>query len=201
MGGRMAGGTAGGDGQRMTHSAPRMPQAAAASAVPAPDHGVRLTRADFNALVSELDRLRTAYRADLAERLRDARSFGSPGDDDDWLTVMGDATVEHGRIAQLERLVAVATVIDDPPSGEARAGLGTVVRVRDDAGRTREYELVGRVGTRDDLSQVSLGSPVGKALLGARPGDVVHVTLPNGRQRSLRVLDLGDSRTVDSAAA
>ena len=112
---------------------------------------------------------------------------------------MEDAGVEQGRIAQLERLVALATVVDDPPSGDAGAGLGAVVRVRDDAGRTREYELVGRVGTDDDLSQVSLGSPVGKALLGARPRDVVHVTLPSGRQRSLSVLHT--SRTVEPAAA
>ena len=75
----MAGGTAGGDGQSMTHASTRMPQSAAASAVPPPTHGVTLTRADFNALANELDRLRATYRADLAERLRDARSFRSPG--------------------------------------------------------------------------------------------------------------------------
>jgi transcription elongation factor GreA len=162
---------------------------------------VTLTRADFNALADELDRLRAAHRADLAERLRGARSFGSPGDDDDWLTVMEDAAVERGRIAQLERLAAAARVVENPPSDDAGARLGTLVRVRDDAGRTREYELVGRLGPEDDLSQVSLGSPVGRALLGARPGDVVHVTLPSGRQRALSVLDVRGARSTESAVA
>ncbi len=187
----------------MINATTPLPQAVAASAIPPPawDHGVTLTRADFDALADELDHLRAAHRADLAERLRDARSFGSPGDDDDWLTVMEDAAVEQGRIARLERLVAVAHVVDDTPSDAAGAGLGAVVRVRDEAGRTREYQLVGRLGREDDLSQVSLGSPVGRALLGARAGDVVHVTLPSGRQRSLSVLDVRGARVAEPAAA
>jgi transcription elongation factor GreA len=160
-----------------------------------------LTRSDFDALANELDHLRAAHREGLAERLRDARSFGSPGDDDDWLAVMEDAAIERGRIAQLERLIATATVVDDPPGGDAGAGLGTVVRVSDDRGRTREYELVGRVDSDEGRSQVSLRSPVGKALLGARPGDVVHFTLPSGRARSLRVLDVRGSRAPARAAA
>jgi transcription elongation factor GreA len=151
---------------------------------------VTLTRSDFEELTQELDRLHAAHRTELAERLRDARSFGSPGDDDDWLSVIEDAAVERGRIAQLERLIAAASVVDDAPSGDAGAGLGAVVRVRDERGRTREYTLVGRLGADEDLSQVSLGSPVGKALLGARAGDVAHVTLPSGRRRSLHVVEV-----------
>jgi transcription elongation factor GreA len=169
--------------------------------MPPPTRGVTLTRFEFNELTVELDRLRAAYQADLAERLRDARSFGSPGDDDDWLSVMEDAAVERARIAQLERLTASAIVVDDAPNGDAEAGLGSVVRVRDDRGRTQHYALVGRLGSHEDRSQVSLGSPVGKALVGARAGDVVHVTPPSGHQRSLHVLDVRGTRSVERAAA
>jgi transcription elongation factor GreA len=173
----------------MSHINTPTPPTTTASAMPPPD-GMTLTRGDFDALADELDRLYTAHRADLAERLRDARSFGSPGDDDDWLSVMEDAAVEQGRIAQLERRIAVARVVDIPLSRDAGAGFGAVVRVRDDAGRTREYELVSRLGPGDDLCQASLGSPVGQALHGARAGDVVHVALPSGRQRSLSVIEV-----------
>ena len=185
----------------MTHAYTSTPQITTRSAIPPPAHGMMLTRTDFHELADELDRLRATHRADLAERLRDARSFGSPGDDDDWLTVMEDAAVERGRIAQLERLIATARVVDDPPSSDAGAGLGAVVRVRDDRGRTREYELVGRLGSGDDLSQVSLRSPVGRALLGTRADDVVHVSLPSGRQRSLQVLGVRGTGPVERAAA
>jgi transcription elongation factor GreA len=185
----------------MTYASPRTPRTPTAFAVPPPASGVTLSPSDLNELTDELDRLRAAHSADLAERLRDARSFGSPGDDDDWLSVMEDAAVERARIAQLERLIAVARVVDDAPGDDAGAGLGTVVRVRDDRGRTREYELVGRLGATEDRSHVSLGSPVGRALLGSRAGDVVQVTLPSGRRRSLSVLEVRAARSEERAAA
>jgi transcription elongation factor GreA len=131
-----------------------------------------LTPADFDELVHELERLRAAHREDLARQLRDARSFGSPGDDDDWLTVMEVTAIDRGRIAQLERLVASATVVDAP------------------AGRTLDYELVGRRSSHDPPARVSLNSPVGKALTGSQPGDVVQVELPSGRPCSLSVIDV-----------
>jgi transcription elongation factor GreA len=189
------------DPDGMTHPFVRLPQTPAVSALPPPTRGVTLTRSEFTELTDELDRLRATHRADLAERLRDARSFGSPGDDDDWLSVMEDAAVERGRISQLERLIAAARVVDNVPSVDAGAGLGSVVRVRDDHGRTRDYALVGRLGFDEGRSQVSLGSPVGEALVGARAGDVVHVTLPSGRQRALHVLDVRGTRSAERAAA
>jgi transcription elongation factor GreA len=151
--------------------------------------GVILTAAGYEELVRELELLRSTHRTELAQRLRDARTFGSPGDDDEWLAVLEDAAIEQVRIAQLERLLATATVVDESPSS-AGAALGSLVWVQDDAGRAAEYELVGRRSAHDDGSQVSLASPVGKALQGAQPGDVVQVELPNGRTRSLTVLDV-----------
>ena len=151
--------------------------------------GVTLTVTGFEELVRELEHLRTAHRRELAQRFRDARTFGSPGDDDEWLAVLEDVAIDQVRIAQLERLVATASVVDETPSSDG-AGLGSFVWVQDDAGRAAQYELVGRRTGRDQDGAISLASPVGKALVGARPGDVVQVALPNGRERSLTVLDV-----------
>ncbi len=150
--------------------------------------GVMLSPHDFDEAVRELETLRSAHRADLAARLRDARDFGSPGDDDDRLAVLDDAAINRVRIARLERVVASATVIDGAVAGNGAVGLGCVVRVRDHTGRDVEYQLVGRRIADSGRTQVTPASPVGEALLGARSGDIVHVTLPNGRQRSLAVL-------------
>jgi transcription elongation GreA/GreB family factor len=105
------------------------------------------------------------------------------------LAALEDTAVDRVRIAQLERLLATATVVDETPSSDG-AALGSLVWVQDDAGRAAQYQLVGRRSARDDGVQVSLASPVGKALRGAQPGDVVEVELPNGRTRSLTVLDV-----------
>src|SRR3954451_3862322 len=71
---------------------------------------------------------------------------------------------------------------------EARRGarLGSLVEVVDRAGRATRYELVGRAPGPSPVA-VTPASPTGSALWGARPGDAVRVTLPNGRERRVRV--------------
>ena len=122
-------------------------------------------------------------------RLREARAFGSSAENDDLLAAAEDAAVDQARIAQLEELVRLASVVEGPGAGDG-AGLGSTVRVSDDAGREREYVLIGRRGNESGRYEVTLASPVGKALWGARRGDVVLVSLPSGRLRLLRVLDV-----------
>jgi transcription elongation GreA/GreB family factor len=70
------------------------------------------------------------------------------------------------------------------------AGLGSIVKVEDRAGRTLEYELVTAAAPEPKPLQATLDSPTGEALLGARPGDFVRVALPNGRTRRVRVRDV-----------
>ena len=98
-----------------------------------PSGDVLLSRADLTAAMHELDSLRGAHRIELAERLRDARAYGTASNDDDHLAVLEDAAVERIKIAQLERLIASATVVDVDAADDDVAGLGSVVRVRDHA--------------------------------------------------------------------
>jgi transcription elongation factor GreA len=161
---------------------------------------VLLTQADFDTLVNELEALRRKHRSDLARRLRDARGFGGSTENDDLLAVAEDAVVDQARIAQLETHVRLASVVDGAAADDG-AGLGSAVRVSDDAGSASEYVLIGRRGEKSSRHEVTIASPVGKALWGSRPGDVVHVALPNGRSRTLRILDVvhGSTATPDRA--
>src|SRR3954468_1138729 len=144
-----------------------------------PTGRVLLTPADLAEAVDELESLRSAHRAALAEGVRDARAYGSPGDDDDHLAVLEDAAFAQMRIAQLERLVASATVVEAAVDGVV--GLGSGVRVWDESGREREYEIAGRRLGHAKRTQITPASPVGEALLGARTGAHVRVVLPSGR--------------------
>lgn len=147
-----------------------------------------LTPAEYDALVTELHDLRRAHQSELADRLRDARAHGSPADNDDVLAVHEEAVVHAARIARLEELLSSAPIIDREFDG--CASLGCSVRVTGDGGRIAEYVLIGRRDERSGRREVSLRSPVGRALLGARPGQVVRVQLPGGRDRELRILDV-----------
>jgi transcription elongation factor GreA len=163
--------------------------------------GVVMSSAEYDALTRELESLRASHRSELARRLHEVRAHGTTSDDDDRLAVLEEAAIDRARIAQLEELVLAATVVDDDAEFDGAAGLGSTVEVADEAGRTRKYRLVGRRTSGSPAHVVSLGSPVGKALAGARTGDVVHVGLPNGRERSLTVLGVSDDdhRIVEAA--
>jgi transcription elongation factor GreA len=150
---------------------------------------VLLTQADFDTLVRELEALRSKHRSEVAGRLREARAFGVSTDNDDLLAVVEESAVASARIAQLEELVRLASIVDGA-AGDEGTGLGSTVRVADEEGRTTDYALVGRRSHGSERHEVTLASPVGQALRGARPGDVVKVALPNGRNRTLRVLDV-----------
>jgi transcription elongation factor GreA len=154
--------------------------------------GVVMSSAEYAALTRELESLRASHRSELAQRLHDVRAHGTTSDDDDRLAVLEEAAIDRARIAQLEDLVRCATVLDDDAVFDGAAGLGSTVEVADEAGRTTKYRLIGRRTSESPAQDVSLGSPVGKALAGARTGDVVHVSLPNGRERSLTVLGVSD---------
>jgi transcription elongation factor GreA len=151
--------------------------------------GLVMSRAEYAVLVQELETLRSAHHRGLAKQLHDVRAHGTTSDNDDRLAVLEETAVGRARITKLEDLVRYATVLDDEEArSDGAAGLGSRVEVADDEGRTTEYQLIGRRTSTSAPAEVSLGSPVGQALVGARTGDVVNVRLPRGGDRSLTVL-------------
>jgi hypothetical protein len=99
--------------------------------------------------------------------------------------------------ALLDELAALRAAV------EGSAGPGSVVTVSDRAGRTWEYQLVQPHDPRIKRQQAALDMPIAKALLGAKPGDSVQLTLGNGRRRRVRVLEVSppDPRSAPAAAA
>jgi len=140
---------------------------------------VLISAAGYDRLSREIETLRTDARRALTERLREAREDGDLEDN----PVLGDLLEEQvqleQRISLLEARVRSAEIVEPPTDG--RAGIGTLVRVRDlAAGSTHEYELVGPLESDVDSSRVSVKAPVGQALVGGRPGDRLDVETPRG---------------------
>ena len=146
--------------------------------------GVLLSSADFGALMDELESLRTALKA------RRGSTSGPTVARADLLAALESAGADEERIAQVAALIERASMLDDIVVVNGGAGLGSIIKVADRAGRTTEYELVGRTEGEPVREQVDLASATGKALLGARPGDRVRVTHANGRQRRVRVVNV-----------
>jgi transcription elongation factor GreA len=157
-----------------------------------PTGRILLTQAGRRALLAEVEELRAAKRRDIRRRLEDARGYGDAGANDEYLATREDEAIMAARIAALETTLAQASVVEE----QARpgvVGIGSVVTVDDvGSGAGARYRLVGSHEARAP-GDVSIGSPVGQALLGRRAGDTVAVPLPDGRTRKLRIASVGQS--------
>jgi transcription elongation factor GreA len=151
-----------------------------------PRASLATTRTESGELSRGLDALRDRYEVELSERLRDARAYGSPGDNEVVFAVHEEASVLAARIARLEELLRSAPISDGAFDG--RVSLGCTVHVAVPGGRVAEYVVVGRRSGSPSPREVSAGSSVGHALLGASPGQAVRVELADGRSRELRVV-------------
>jgi transcription elongation factor GreA len=146
----------------------------------------------------ELDRLRNQARRELAEYLREAREEGDLADNLALQDLLEEQAQLERRIALLDAQLAAAEIVS--PATDGRAGIGSVVRVRDGAGATHEYELVGPLEADVDSGRVSIAAPVGRALVGLRVGARADVTAPGGRH-TLEVVSVRPGRTDIEQAA
>jgi transcription elongation factor GreA len=145
------------------------------------------------ALENELAGLRARKTGEVAEELRDARSFGSPDGNDELWAVREDEVILDARIARLEEIIARSRVVETGAPGPEVATIDSVVELEDVAtGATVGYRIVG-VHDRSpapDVTPVSAASPVGRAILGESAGARVSVELPDGRTRRLRLVSV-----------
>jgi transcription elongation factor GreA len=153
---------------------------------------ILVTEAGLRARMDELEELRQAKRSDIGRRLRDARGYGDAGGNDEYLATREDEAIIDARIAALEATLAQASVVEEH-TRPGVVGVGSIVTVDDVAsGAGARYRLVGSHEARS-AGDVSIGSPVGQALLGHRVGDTVVVDLPDGRIRELRLASVAAS--------
>lgn len=143
-----------------------------------------ITPAGLARLEAELDRLRTEGRRDAAERLRHAAGAEADVTESvDYRIAREEKDRLEARIAQLEQRLA-QTEIAEADDGNGVIDLGERVRLRNlDTGMRMEYEVVGTLEADLPSGRISAVSPLGRALLGKRRGDIVLVDAPGGAWR------------------
>jgi transcription elongation factor GreA len=161
------------------------------------DETVLISAEGFEERSRELDSLRTEARRELGERLREARLDGDLDDNPALQDLLEEKERLERRIALLEDRLALAEIV--PPAADGRAGIGSVVRVRDADGATFEYELVGPLEADAVNGRVSIAAPVGQALVGQRAGASVEPVTPRGRL-GLKVVAVRPRQSARKAA-
>lgn len=149
-----------------------------------PTDDVLMTQEGYDRLRSELLKLTTTARRELAERLREARDAGSdPAQNGDLMDTLDDSALLEQRIGEIKGRLATARVAP-PARDDGVATIGTRVGLRTGDGEILHYELVG-AGEGDPARwRISISSPVGEAIAGRRAGDQIAIQTP---RRSVRV--------------
>lgn len=138
-----------------------------------------ITRAGYEKLVAELERLKRVERPAVSRALAEARAHGDLSENAEYHAAREKQAFVEGRIAELEAKVRAAEVID-PPLGGDRITFGSTVLLEDEAGREYRYWIVGSDEADPGRGRISVLSPLARTLVGKRVGDRVTAQLPGG---------------------
>ena len=147
-----------------------------------------LTPEGLEELKGKIDHLSTVRRREVADRIKEAREFGDIAENSEYDDAKNEQAMLEKQIADLEEKLRNATVIDKRQINTDVVGVGVTVHVKDQkTDKSSKYMIVGSAEASPAESKLSNESPVGKALLGHKRGDVVSVPVPRGPARKLKV--------------
>ena len=148
-----------------------------------------LTKEGLKNFKGEREHLFTVRRHDVAERIQRAKEMGGTVDNAEYDEAKNDQAYIEGRILTLDTLIANAHIIEASSGTSDVVVIGSTVTVEDGRGRKNKYKIIGSAEADPSQGTISNVSPIGKALLGKREGEVADVDAPAG-QVQLKVVDI-----------
>ncbi|SCG84202.1 Transcription elongation factor greA Transcript cleavage factor greA [Proteiniborus sp. DW1] len=140
-----------------------------------------LTAEGLKKIEEEYDELRTVRRKEVADRIKQALAFGDISENSEYDEAKNEQARLEERIAKLERTLRNARVIDDEDISAEVVSIGSRVTVKDiEFDEEIQYTIVGSAEADPYEEKISNESPVGRALIGRKAGDIVEVQVPDG---------------------
>ncbi|HLK16347.1 MAG TPA: transcription elongation factor GreA [Fimbriimonadaceae bacterium] len=153
-------------------------------------HEILLTPAGHAKLEAELEELKGPVRMRIAEAIREAKAHGDLKENAAYHEAKLNQTRLESRIADLEKALQIAKIVERPSDAGDTAALGSKVKLLDiEFGDELTVELVGSFEADPAADLISIVSPMGEALLGKEIGDEVEIEAPGGILR-YRVLSV-----------
>ena len=142
---------------------------------------VILTQEGYDKLEEELNYLKTEKRTEIAERIKTARGFGDLSENAEYDEAKSAQAENEQAIADLETKIRHAKIIDSKEIDTKTVQIGNLVKLLDiEFNEEVEYTIVGSTEVNVAENKISNESPIGKALLGCKKGDLVDVEAPDG---------------------
>lgn len=143
-----------------------------------------LTYNRLKELEAELEYLKIEKRKEVSEKIKVARGFGDLSENAEYDEAKKEQGEVEVKIVKLEKMLKNAKVIDEDEIDTSKVTIGTKVTVYDiDFDEEVVYELVGSTEASPDSNKISDESPLGRAIIGATPGEEVTVESPNGEYK------------------
>ncbi len=141
-----------------------------------------LTLQGYQELKDELDNLINVKRPENIKAIKDARSLGDLSENADYDAARNEQAELEGRIKQLEKLLENVEIIDSLKQDKGVVSVGNTVSIKymDDSDDVEEYQIVGSQEADPFACKISNESPIARALMDHKVGDIVDVESPNG---------------------
>jgi transcription elongation factor GreA len=151
---------------------------------------VPMTAGGFAALKEELRWRQQEERQRIIEAISEARAHGDLSENAEYHSAKEAQSLNEGRVAELEDLVARAEVIDISKLSGSTVKFGaTVELVDEDTEETKTYQIVGDQEADVKAGRISISSPIARALIGKEVGDSIEVNAPGG-PRGFEIVNL-----------
>ena len=154
------------------------------------DDRIPMTRAGYDRLKAEHDRLRTTEMLEITKRVATARDMGDLSENAEYHAAREDQGMLQARINDMSDRLARAVIVDTSSLPKDTVAFGSRVKVMDlDVDEEETFELVGPGQENPDKGRILTSSPIGQGLIGKKKGDTAEIAVPRGTIR-FKILDI-----------
>jgi transcription elongation factor GreA len=154
-----------------------------------PEKEIFLTPEGLAKLEEKLEHLRTVKRQEVAEKIQEAKELRSSVSSPEYEEAKNEQGFVEGQILELERIIKNAKIIHHEAVNLDFVEVGNEVKVKLQDGSKEQYSIVGSAEANPAEGKISNESPIGKALLGKKVGEVVEVEAPGGKVK-LKIMEI-----------
>ena len=140
-----------------------------------------ISKAGKAKLEQELEYLITVRKKEVADQLKEARSFGDLSENAEYDEAQNEQAKLAAQIEELQHILDTAVVVDDDDISVDEIGVGSIMKIRDlELDEVETLQIVGSTESDPDHGKISDDSPIGKAALKKKVGDIFEVEAPVG---------------------
>ena len=144
----------------------------------------KMTKEKYDELVKELEYMKTVREKEVADQVKEARSFGDLSENSEYDEAKNEQGKLYSRIAEVENILANHIIIEDSDLMPSEVVTGCKIKVEDmEFGDVEEFYIVGSQEAKPIEGRISDESPFGMGMLGKKVGEIAVVDAPVGQQK------------------